>query len=374
MPIRTMLSGRPTSASAPVRWLQRSCACGRSPGVDGECAECRARRPGGSVDGSVATAPPVVHDALRSSGQSLDRVTRASMEQSFGHDFSQVRVHADATAAESARSVGANAFTVGSDVVFGSGQYRPASAEGRRLIAHELAHVVQQGSRRIGRTDETIAVRGYDSHEAAARQVARSLDGGMVASHASVGPTVQRDDAPKIAGCSGVDLFAELALPGVLPNSYLHGKSVMEKGKWKDALKTAKVGKCEALGSFKGVKLAWDLGNPKLGRKFLIDLNKNDIKFDINLHVLHSASPCHPCFQGTAAYSFDVSISRKIGGTTETGKTKAPIIGTATTEKCKGSQGCAIDEKLPISLWVGDDEIDGTISGEVHVTGATYSG
>jgi Domain of unknown function (DUF4157) len=67
------------------------------------------------------------------------------MEARFGHDFANVRVHTDAHASESAQSVDALAYTVGRDVVFAAGQYEPRSADGEALIAHELAHVVQQG-------------------------------------------------------------------------------------------------------------------------------------------------------------------------------------------------------------------------------------
>jgi hypothetical protein len=66
------------------------------------------------------------------------------MEPRFGHDFSQVRMHTDARAADSSRAVGAHAYTVGRDVVFGAGQYAPRTMTGRRLLAHELTHVVQQ--------------------------------------------------------------------------------------------------------------------------------------------------------------------------------------------------------------------------------------
>jgi hypothetical protein len=89
--------------------------------------------------------PPIVHEVLRSSGQALDPATRASMEQRFGHDFSRVRVHRDAKAAESALAVNALAYTVGHDLVFGMDQYAPDTAAGRRLLGHELAHVIQQG-------------------------------------------------------------------------------------------------------------------------------------------------------------------------------------------------------------------------------------
>lgn len=70
-------------------------------------------------------------------GQPLDATTRAFMEPRFGHDFSQVRVHTDAQAAESARTVHALAYTVGHSLVFDTGQYSPTTASGRRLLAHE---------------------------------------------------------------------------------------------------------------------------------------------------------------------------------------------------------------------------------------------
>lgn len=85
--------------------------------------------------------PTIVHEVLRSSGQSLDPATRRFMEPRFGHDFSQVRVHADTQAAESARAVNALAYTVGHKVVFGEGQFAPHSVEGKNLLAHELAHL-----------------------------------------------------------------------------------------------------------------------------------------------------------------------------------------------------------------------------------------
>mgnify|MGYP000875915458 CR=1 FL=1 len=82
--------------------------------------------------------------ALRGSGQPLDRDTRAFMEPRFGHNFGHVRVHTGTQAAESARSVNARAYTIGSEVFFGAGQYQPSMDAGRRLLAHELTHVVQQ--------------------------------------------------------------------------------------------------------------------------------------------------------------------------------------------------------------------------------------
>ena len=128
--------------------VQRKCSCGGSAGAEGECEECKAkgavqRKASGTVEPSHA--PAIVHDVIGSSGKPLDRATRNFFEPRFGHDFSRVRIHSDVQAAASARAVGALAYTVGSNVVFGSGQYAPHSASGRKLLAHELAHVVQQG-------------------------------------------------------------------------------------------------------------------------------------------------------------------------------------------------------------------------------------
>jgi hypothetical protein len=90
--------------------------------------------------------PPIVHEVLRSPGQPLDAETLSVFEPRFGHDFSQVRVHTDSNATQSARAVNARAYTVGRDIVFGGGQYAPETHQGRRLLAHELTHTVQQGT------------------------------------------------------------------------------------------------------------------------------------------------------------------------------------------------------------------------------------
>ncbi|HEU4931093.1 MAG TPA: DUF4157 domain-containing protein [Pyrinomonadaceae bacterium] len=87
--------------------------------------------------------PPIVNDVLRSSGRPLDPSTRVLMEDRFGHDFSKVRVHSDPAAANSASAVNAQAYTVGSQIVFGAGRYS-SDARGQHLLAHELTHVVQQ--------------------------------------------------------------------------------------------------------------------------------------------------------------------------------------------------------------------------------------
>jgi hypothetical protein len=100
-------------------------------------------------------------DAMRGGGAPLDPATRAFMEPRFGHDFSQVRVHTDARAATVAQSLDALAFTVGDDIAFAPGQYRPGSDEGRTLLAHELTHTLQQrgGVARVQRQDAGKIIR-----------------------------------------------------------------------------------------------------------------------------------------------------------------------------------------------------------------------
>lgn len=93
---------------------------------------------------SQPLAPRVVHDVLRSPGQPLDPEARAFFEPRYGHDFSRVRVHADQRAGESARAIGAAAYAVGWEIAFAEGRYQPRTADGRRLLAHELAHVAEQ--------------------------------------------------------------------------------------------------------------------------------------------------------------------------------------------------------------------------------------
>jgi outer membrane protein OmpA-like peptidoglycan-associated protein len=111
-----------------------------------EPAAALSRFPSGRAQASDQALPAVVHDVLRAPGDRLDDRTRAFMEPRFGHDFSAVRVHADAEAARSASAVGALAYTVGQHVVFGPGRYAPDALDGRALLAHELVHTIQQAN------------------------------------------------------------------------------------------------------------------------------------------------------------------------------------------------------------------------------------
>lgn len=129
--------------------LQRKCSCG------GSCDKCQEergddpmlqRKRAGSGSLVQAEAPPAVHEVLRSPGSPLDQATRAFMEPRFGHDFSGVQVYSGPAAEQSAEDVHAHAYTVGQKIVFNAGRFAPDTIQGRRLLAHELTHVVQQTS------------------------------------------------------------------------------------------------------------------------------------------------------------------------------------------------------------------------------------
>ncbi|HEU0298744.1 MAG TPA: DUF4157 domain-containing protein, partial [Longimicrobium sp.] len=147
----------------------------------------RARTPERAGPGA---APPSVHEVLRSPGAPLDSSTRAFMEARFGHDFGRVRVHTGPRAEASAGRLQARAYTLGSDVVFGAGAWAPRRDEGRRLLAHELAHVVQQSARpptagplRLGRPG--------DATERAADEAAREVTSAGAESRVSAGPRLR---------------------------------------------------------------------------------------------------------------------------------------------------------------------------------------
>ncbi|MEZ4771295.1 MAG: DUF4157 domain-containing protein [Caldilineales bacterium] len=128
-----------------------------------------------------AEAPPIVHDVLRAPGQPLDADTRTWMESRLGADFRAVRVHIDVRANQSAQAIGARAYTVGHNVVFGAGGYAPRTGEGKSLIAHELAHVEQQkgpGAVHVQRSplsDEVAATAGAQDLIALLKRLAQPM-------------------------------------------------------------------------------------------------------------------------------------------------------------------------------------------------------
>jgi Domain of unknown function (DUF4157) len=147
------------------------------------------------VDLPRATISPIIKDALEASGQPLDTDTRTLMESRFGHDFSNVRVHHDTQAGESAATVHSLAYTIGQNIVFGAGQYAPRTTEGRRLLAHELTHVVQQKKANGNSLTGNTINQSSDPAEHEAEHVAQTIvRGGHAPQVVSMGRGMQRDD------------------------------------------------------------------------------------------------------------------------------------------------------------------------------------
>jgi hypothetical protein len=185
--------------------LQRKCPCGGSGGASDVCEECKKkeeqtlqRNAAGPTDADIA--PPIVHDVLNTPGQPLDKATRDFFEPRFRHDFSRVRVHTDARAAESAQAVNAEAYTVGGEMVFADRKFAPYTSEGRSLIAHELTHVLQQGTispcQRIidnpstesetGRNAEAVGAMGWETDHQSANRVGLQRQAQVVGSGAGL--------------------------------------------------------------------------------------------------------------------------------------------------------------------------------------------
>jgi Domain of unknown function (DUF4157)/Protein of unknown function (DUF3238) len=270
------------------RILQRKCACGGSPGLSGECAGCHGKKPKREALNSQFEAehlhavPSIVHEVLRSPGQPLDMDTRAFMESRFAHnfggvrvfhnawhapqgrmtvgpahdefeqetkrvshglttsrknlqsdgrrpgyDFSRVRVHTDKQAAESAKAINALAYTVGDHMVFGPGQYAPDTLEGKRLLAHELTHAIQQ---RAGPTGPAAMILGMSrsddiaEHEASAVEDAITHDApvpplrlraGHIARQEAATPLVP--STPPTAAASGAIRTVKVWLNAFIP-------------------------------------------------------------------------------------------------------------------------------------------------------------
>ncbi len=108
---------------------------------------------------------PGLSDVPASMGQPLDSGIRGTMESRFGHDFKRVRVHTDTGAADMNEALSARAFTYGSDIFFNQGEYRTASVEGQKLLAHELTHVIQQNSGGLNRMIQRSFCQPYTTQE-----------------------------------------------------------------------------------------------------------------------------------------------------------------------------------------------------------------
>jgi hypothetical protein len=175
-------------------------AASARPGLS--AAPPRIQRFSGQPTGSMDAAPSSVDRVLADPGRPMEPVLQRDMERRFGYDFSRVRLHTDTAAGVSARECNARAYTVGHAIVFGSGQFAPTSAEGERLLAHELAHVVQQHrGQRAGRSAVHANARDRLLEHEARQQgfLAARGDPVVVGGWAPFG-SIQRDDAGTKSG------------------------------------------------------------------------------------------------------------------------------------------------------------------------------
>jgi GH24 family phage-related lysozyme (muramidase) len=224
----------PTFKNGP---LQRKCACGGTPGQTSECEECRKKRLNSfhsrSTRPTPVEAPPVVYDVLRSPGEPLDARTRAFMEHRFGHDFSKVRVHIDQRAVESAAAVRAHAYTVGPDIAFGTGRYAPETDMGKRLLIHELAHVVQQGGGSTACMPVVISNPGETSELEAESTARAPLDAGFSpVSITPPGTLLRQDDGNGGAAqpLSNAEMLPNDPFPNVPDGEQPAGFSLSDEG------------------------------------------------------------------------------------------------------------------------------------------------
>jgi len=222
------------SVSAAI--LQRQCACGQHSVAGEQCDSCRKKemmrqRDSGTMAGPLL--PPMLHGMPRSPGQPLEPSTRATMERSFGHDFSHVRVHTDSSAAKSASAMNAMAYTLngrahvgnhfkGSDIYFSTGAYTPSTMQGKATLAHELAHVVQ--NQKAGPGSSTMNL------ETEARQASMTAMAGRPApvQHASQQPVLAMTRAEHTAMWSGIGAGAGAgvgAIAGLIAAGATHGSA-----------------------------------------------------------------------------------------------------------------------------------------------------
>jgi hypothetical protein len=205
-----------------------------TPGVQRACAAC--------VDESVQRLPTVVGSILRANGtigdpawvspgveariermrgggQPLPTIERAFFEDRTGADLSDVRVHTDTTAAETSRELSARAYTIGSDIAFGAGEYRPGTDTGRRLIAHELAHVFQQrGTARLKRVPADPAPAETASRPAEAD--GPSPVGAEPVSEEGVCPVCGRQGKGRCSGCGEAFAPVQRLASATQPNGF----------------------------------------------------------------------------------------------------------------------------------------------------------
>ncbi|MGW1412356.1 eCIS core domain-containing protein [Streptomyces sp. NPDC002403] len=190
--------------------LFRAAAAGRADVVGAGGMSVLQRAVGNSAVGSMLQRKEEeerspVHDVVSSGGgQPLDTETRADLEGRMGADFSDVRIHTDSAAHESAKGVGAHAYTVGNNVVFQRDAYDPSSSQGRTTLAHELTHVIQQRNGPVEGTEAPGGIRVSDPSDRFEREAVANADRVL----AAPAPAPASDSAPAPAPAASVQRAA----------------------------------------------------------------------------------------------------------------------------------------------------------------------
>lgn len=173
--VATEIGRKPVPSGTP---LARRCACGTHGDACRTCTSDSSRLTRFvESGGDVGSIPAAARQVVRESGRPLEDDTRRYFEERLGSDFSGVRVHTGGDAAEACRMLNASAYTVGRHMVFGNGRFVPQTADGRRLLAHELTHVAQQSASgaAISMSEPRAVSRPHDADEVEAEQVARAV-------------------------------------------------------------------------------------------------------------------------------------------------------------------------------------------------------
>lgn len=194
---------RPRSArldEADERTVWRAASAGRTDVVGREGLLHMQRAVGNAGARSMVEEErsPVLDVITSGGGSPLDGPVRTDMEARLGHDFGDVRVHTDSAASESARSVNAHAYTVGSNIVFQRDRYDPDSTEGRTMLAHELTHVVQQHDGPVDGTPTAGGVKVSDPSDRFEQEAAATAERAMAAQAPAVLRAIAEDVAPAV--------------------------------------------------------------------------------------------------------------------------------------------------------------------------------
>jgi hypothetical protein len=302
-----------------------------------------------SAAGTAPGITPEVEDAIhaaRGGGQALDGGVRAQMEGAMGADFSGVRVHTDARADALSRELGARAFTTGRDVFFRQGEYSPGSAGGRRLVAHELTHVVQQSGAPVQRS-LTLGP-ADDAFEREADGVASAVADGLEAGveHGDEGGTVRRAPAADAAAAGGAREPAPAKRPATLKEAFeaaaFPGRDSVE------LLHARAVSRFEALTGYVS-KAREELGGL---RRYFGSFNSNyELAYDRYSKVVGEAREEAQSQQDVANLLFGIAAGTVAGVFLEVAVPATVIAGTINRAVWLGAAGNAISGGL--GTWAG---------------------